>query len=283
MSAPVFAYYYMWMHGNYWHTNKLDHPLQPPGDYSSDDPAVIKLQIKQAQTAGISGFICSWKNNPWYQKVLPLVMAAANEAGFKLALEYETLNASKIPQSSAAIIRDLSYFISNYASNPCWHLINGNPFIIIDDTNWYTPATVSVITSGVKDRLSILADVPTPALYSKYASYVDGNAYYWSSQGSVSLRAAQADLTALGQAVHASKGIWIPSFSPGFNATHIGGKPVVPRNNGLTLQDEHANALASSPDIMGLISWNEWTENTYTEPSVLYGSAAITTLKDLVG
>jgi hypothetical protein len=89
-------------------------------------------------------------------------------------------------------------------------------------------------------------------------------------------------MTTLAKAVHDSKGIWIPSFSPGFNATLIGGKEIVARDNGATLKTEYANALASDPDIMGLISWNEWTENTYVEPGELYGTTALDTLKELV-
>jgi hypothetical protein len=35
---------------------------------------------------------------------------------------------------------------------------------------------------------------------------------------------------------------------------------------------ECATAYASKPDVLGLISWNEFTENTYIEPSKNYGT-----------
>jgi len=40
---------------------------------------------------------------------------------------------------------------------------------------------------------------------------------------------------------------------------------------GATLYEEYAAAVASSPDVLGLISWNEFSENTHVEPSERYG------------
>ena len=41
----------------------------------------------------------------------------------------------------------------------------------------------------------------------------------------------------------------------------------MPRRDGATLRQEYAAALSSSPDALGLISWNEFSENTHVEPS----------------
>ena len=34
-------------------------------------------------------------------------------------------------------------------------------------------------------------------------------------------------------------------------------------------------AIGSSPDAVGVISWNEFSENTYVEPSLKYGSTPL--------
>jgi hypothetical protein len=39
--------------------------------------------------------------------------------------------------------------------------------------------------------------------------------------------------------------------------------------------------MASAPDALGLISWNEFSENTYVEPSEKYGDASLNILHDL--
>jgi hypothetical protein len=282
-SVPVFAYYYMWMHGSYWSTNKLDHPVQPlPGDYNSADPAVINWQIRQAKAAGITGFIVSWKDNATYRKILPEVETAADANGFKLAMEYETLGASKHPLPVSETAADFRYFAATYASDPAWYRVGGKPLTMIDDSSFYTASQIAAITGPVRPSLTILQDVSTVALYNKYAAYTDGDAYYWSSDYPAHNPGAAARLAALSTAVRAAHGIWIAPFAPGFNGTLIGGHLVVPRDNGATLRGEYAMAAASSPDILGLISWNEWTENTYVEPSQGFAYTYVNLVKGLI-
>jgi hypothetical protein len=283
VTVPVFAYYYMWMQGSYWSTNKLDHPVQPfPGNYNSSAPAVINWQMAQAKAAGISGFIVSWKDNATYRKIIPEVQAAADQNNFKLAMEYETLGASKHPLPLSEISADFKYFAATYARDPAWYRVKGKPLTMIDDSNLYTTSQIAAITGPVRPALSVLQDVSTVALYNQYAAYTDGNAYYWSSANPATNPGAAAKLAALSAAVHAAHGVWIAPFAPGFNATLIGGHLIVPRNSGATLQREYAIAAASSPDILGLISWNEWTENTYLEPSVNFGSTYVNLLKGMM-
>jgi hypothetical protein len=281
--VPVFAYYYMWMQGSYWSTNKIDHPLQPfPGNYNSDDPAVINWQIEQAKSAGITGFIVSWKNNATYQRILPLVESAADKDGFKLAMEYETLDTGKNTLPASQVAADFRYFVAHYASDPAWYRVNGKPLTMIDDSNLFTTAQMSAITAPVRPSLMVLQDVATVALYDKYAAYTDGNAYYWSSENPATNPGAAASLQALGAAVHAHQGIWIAPFAPGFNSTLIGGHVVVARDNGAPLRTNYANAVASSPDVLGLISWNEWTENTNVEPSASTGYTYLNLVESLI-
>ena len=66
--------------------------------------------------------------------------------------------------------------------------------------------------------------------------------------------------------------MWIAPAAPGFDARQIGGTTVVQRDLGRTLLRECATAYASNPDALGLISWNEFSENTYIEPSRKFGA-----------
>ena len=59
---PTLAYYYQWFTTSSWDRAKVDYPLA--GRYSSDDEAVMRRQIAQAKSAGIDGFIVSWKDAP---------------------------------------------------------------------------------------------------------------------------------------------------------------------------------------------------------------------------
>jgi hypothetical protein len=88
-------------------------------------------------------------------------------------------------------------------------------------------------------------------------------------------------LIKMGEAVHQNGGLWIPPAAPGFDARMIGGTSVVDRKNGDTLRLQINTAMASSPDALGIISWNEFSENSYIEPSVAYGSKYLDILSEI--
>jgi hypothetical protein len=111
---------------------------------------------------------------------------------------------------------------------------------------------------------------------------VDGNAYYWSSVRP-EMRGYAAKLQAMSDAVHADAGLWIAPFAPGFDARLVGGSSEVPRNGGQTLRRQLEAAQASNPDVLGLISWNEFSENTHVEPSEEHGTTALHALALALG
>ena len=82
----------------------------------------------------------------------------------------------------------------------------------------------------------------------------------------------------MGRAVHDHGGIWIAPAAPGFDARLVGGTTTVPRNDGDTLRTELSAAISSSPDAIGLISWNEFSENTQIEPSLRFGNTYLRVL-----
>ena len=86
----------------------------------------------------------------------------------------------------------------------------------------------------------------------------------------------------MASSVHESGGLWIAPFAPGFDARLVGGTREVPRRDGETLRTEYNAAVSSSPDALGLISWNEFSENTHVEPSERNGDSALRELTRLV-
>jgi hypothetical protein len=110
---------------------------------------------------------------------------------------------------------------------------------------------------------------------------VDGNAYYWSSVNPDTFSGYADKLTAMGDAIHANGGYWIAPASPGFDARLVGGTSVVDRKNGQTLRTEMSVAYKSAPDVIGLISWNEFSENSYIEPSQTYGDRYLQLMADI--
>ena len=59
--VPLFAFYYVWFDAASWDRAKTDTPEL--GRYTSDDEAVMRQHIQWAKSAGIEGFIVSWKRH----------------------------------------------------------------------------------------------------------------------------------------------------------------------------------------------------------------------------
>jgi hypothetical protein len=279
--VPVFAYYYQWFSHASWSRAKTDYPLI--GTYSSSDQAVIRHQITQARSAGITGFIVSWKDTPLNDHRLRLLMKVAGQEHFKLAMIYQGLDFSRHPLPLTEVAADFQTFARYYASSHVFYRLGGKPLTIWSGTWAFTHAQVAAVTGAVRGSILVLATEKSVAGFQRVADVTDGDAYYWSSVNPATNTHYGAKLKEMSQAVHHDGKYWIAPFAPGFDARLVGGHEVIPRRNGQTLRSEYATALTSSPDVLGLISWNEFSENSYVEPSVKYRYQSLDVLRELQG
>ena len=177
--VPVLAFYYQWFSHSSWSRAKTDYPLI--GTYSSSDPAVIRHQILQARSAGISGFIVSWKDTALNDQRLRLLMKVAGQEHFKLAMIYQGLDFSRHPLPLAEVAADFQTFASDYASSPVFYRLGGKPLTIWSGTWAYTHAQIAAVTSAVRGSMLVLATEKNVAGFRRVANVTDGDAYYWSS------------------------------------------------------------------------------------------------------
>jgi hypothetical protein len=291
--VPVLAYYYIWFEERSWDRAKVDYPLL--GMYSSDDREVMRQHVRWAMTAGIDGFIVSWKSTLLLDRRLEQLIEVAREESFKLAIIYQGLDFHRRPLPIERIAADIDHFIDTYAGDPVFDIFGG-PMLIWSGTWEYTPEQVASV-SGTRGRRSgcewrsdlepqcvlLLATERNVDGVNRLAGLVDGNAYYWSSVNPATFPGYQAKLDAMAVAVHETGGVWIAPAAPGFDARLIGGDTVVERSDGATLRSQIDAAYASSPDAIGLISWNEFSENSHIEPSENYGRSALEVVADVKG
>jgi hypothetical protein len=280
-SIPLFAYYYLWFNHTSWNRAKKDYPLI--GTYSSSDPRIVRTQMREAKSAGINGFIVSWKNTPLDDQRMRLLMTIADQEHFKLAMIYEGLNFHRHPLPIAEVANGFTTFAHNYASDPAFFRLGGKPLTIWSGTWAYSHADIAAVTAPVRGTVRVLATEKNVAGFLRVADVTDGDAYYWSSVNPATNTYYGPKLDAMSHAIHRDGAYWIAPFAPGFDARMVGGHEVVPRNNGATLRTEYATALRSSPDVLGLISWNEFSENSYVEPSVRYRYQPLDVLRQLRG
>lgn len=275
---PVLAYYYIWFDPKSWDRAKTDYPLL--GRYSSSNIEIMRQHVKWAKAAGIKGFIVSWKSTDKLNQRLEQLIQVANEENFKLVIIYQGLDFYRKPLPIEQVDADLSYFMDHYADQQPFDLYE-KPLVIWSGTWEFSREQVESVVFGKRDHLLILASERNVDGYSRLADLVDGNAYYWSSVNPDTFPGYPEKLKAMGEAVHANGGLWIAPAAPGFDARLIGGTTVVDRKDGETLQIQFNMALQSSPDAIGLISWNEFSENSHIEPSENYGDRYLKVLTNI--
>ncbi len=246
--VPLFAYYYQWFDPSSWNRAKIDYP--EVGRYSSDDPQVMRQQIQQAKGVGITGFIVSWKDTVTNTRRLRALAGLAAEEHFSLAMIYQGLDFNRHPLPVSKVAADFMTFRDQFSHDPVFYRMGGKTEKSVDG-------------------------------YKRIADVTDGNAYYWSSVNPSTNPTYGTKLSQMSAAIHADGKYWIAPFASGFDARLVGGTSIVPRNDGATLRTEYANAIRSSPDALGLISWNEFSENTYVEPSRQYGRRYLDVLAEL--
>jgi len=287
---PILAYYYIWYDTQSWDRAKSDYPVL--GRYSSDDASVMRQHVLWAKQAGINGFIVSWKNTLILDQRLEQLVKIADEEQFKLAIMYQGLDFNRQPLPADRVAADLEYFIENYASDPAFDILGGPTFIWSGTWEYSTTdirnvaqtrkrAACGTGTDFTRACVTLLATERNVDGVRRLAGIVDGDAYYWSSVNPDTYKGYPDKLVQMRDAVKATGGLWIAPAAPGFDARLIGGTTVVDRKGGDTLRRELDAAYASSPDAIGLISFNEFSENTAVEPSVNYGNTALSVLADV--
>jgi hypothetical protein len=265
---PFLAYYYIWFDKSSWNRAKSDVPTLGP--YSSDDVAVMRQHIRWAKASGITGFIVSWKSTPTLDRRLQTLMQVAKEEDFKLAIIYQGLDFNRHPLPIARVAADLQRFRDHFAPDPVFKIFE-KPLVIISGTWAFSTSDIESVTTTLRSSLLVLGSEKNVADYQRIQQLVDGDAYYWSSVNPDTFAKYQGKLDDFSAAVHGAHGLWIAPAAPGFDGTLLGHVTVVDRKDGDTLRREVNAALKSGPDAVGLISWNEFSENSYIEPSQQFG------------
>jgi hypothetical protein len=280
--APLFAYYYIWYTPSSWDRAKKDYPLL--GRYSSDERDVMREQIRQAKASGIDGWFVSWKSTEPLNSRLQKLVAIAGQEHFKLAIIYQGLDFERKPQPVQQIALDMNLFERRFAKAAPFHGVFEKPLVIWSGTWKFKRSDVAkVMTPQRRQHLLMLSSEKNVDGINRLRGLTDGDAYYWSSVNPATYPGYPEKLKQMANAVHAQNGLWMAPAAPGFDARLIGGKTVVDRKDGDTLRTEMNAATSSSPDAIGLISWNEFSENSHVEPSERNGDRYLKVLADLRG
>jgi hypothetical protein len=278
--APLFAYYYIWFQPSSWERAKTDYPAL--GRYSSDETAIMRQHIRAAKAAGIDGFTVSWKSTQSLNERLEKLIDVAQQEHFKLAIIYQGLDFERRPQPVDQIQADMNLFQRRFADREPFKGVWEKPLVIWSGTWEFSRSEIQSVTTPHRDKLLMLASEKNVDGYLRLRGLVDGDAYYWSSVDPDTYPDYEGKLGAMSDLVHQHAGLWIPPAAPGFDARLLGGTEVVDRKDGATLVHQFQAAAGAKPDAIGVISWNEFSENSYIEPSRKFGSRYLDVLRGLL-
>ncbi|HEX5272098.1 MAG TPA: hypothetical protein VFW33_16490 [Gemmataceae bacterium] len=264
------------------------------GLYDQAQASTFDKQIALATSHSITGFIVDWigtgsasqtPSSSGYNSRFDLMVKrvdawnATHTTKFSIGMGLDVFGNYNRPASQ--VVGDLTYFRNRYGADSAFkNAYSTKPLVFLVDSKKYPVSTVSAAASAVGGGLFLIGD-ETPKTFSRDASYIQGVSWYWSSQNPYNNPQSGQQVAALANAARAAGKTWFSPVIAGFNHELAGGG-CVPRNGLQTLDTLWKTNAASKPNGWFAISWNEYVENTFLEPSVRWGSQYIDELARLI-
>lgn len=284
----VWAFYIgFWVGGSSWDSQAsilTDYPAI--GAYDSRDAGVAATHIDQARSAGINAFTVSWYgvDNGETTAVLNNMLDRAAERDFKIGAVVDVFNGFDRDH----LIRSIGYIVNDRANHPAYLRYNGKPVILFA---FQANANLSV-AQWQEIRNQIDPDRNTVWI----AEGLNGCCLYGGAMdGMYAFNIAWANgsssrYTQERNAVLNNGGsVYVATVHPGWDENNIARQlgrpnPTSPRarNNGVFLTNSWNGAVSSGADVVLVVSWNEFLENSHIEPSTTYGNQSLDTLGPLI-
>ncbi|TMF40430.1 MAG: hypothetical protein E6I27_00450 [Chloroflexi bacterium] len=264
------------------------------GLYDQTRTATFARHIDLAARAGLKGFLADWQGtgsatqspqSSGYNFRFDLMVNevdsynSSHRTSFGLGVAYDSFGDYNRP--AAQVIADFTYFYRRYGSNSAFrNVYSSKPIVMWLDSRKYTMQTIEAVSRAVEPYVYLLGD-ETAASWTKDRRLFDGTSYYWSTQDPWNNSHAASAVAQLASEVRADGKRWFAPFIVGFDKQLLGGVCVQRRGTQTLAQLWRING-ATHPDGWFGISWNEFVENTYLEPSKRFGSTYLDALSALI-
>jgi hypothetical protein len=264
------------------------------GLYDQSQAATFDRHIDLAANAGLKGFLADWQgtgadgqspSSSGYNSRFDLMVTrvdnydAAHGSSFGLGLAYAAFG--DYQRSPAKIIADLKYFYSRYGTDPAFrNSYSSKPIVMWLDSRKFSAGTIRAVSEAVRPYVYLLGD-ETADSWASDGRYLDGTSYYWSTQNPWTNARAGSAVSQLADAVRLDGKRWFAPFIAGYDKQLLGGSCVERRGTQTLAQLWRLNGQ-TRPDGWFGISWNEFVENTYLEPSKRYGTMYLDALAALI-
>lgn len=250
------------------------------GPYDSASPAVVRYHLRTAAAAGVQAFLVLWYGpGSDTDHRISLLLEEAQRAGIKVALCYEEKTNFPPYRRPACrdelidtVAADLSYVLTHYGSHPAYLKRNGKPFVCQFNGSGAFRIGPKYLTSlewqQVLSRLGGGIVYGRQGLEGAYHPPVAAAYDWWSNQSGASERFARgaAELRDAGRL-----DFFVTMLCPGFDDTGVWGWGAGPRKqerDGLrTLRHTFDRAFDGGPELVQVVTWNDFNEGTQVEPT----------------
>ena len=245
------------------------------GCYSSNDPKLIALHMKQIRKAGIGVVAFSWwGKGSFTDQSVSSYLDIAHRYGLKLAFHIEPI--FKTPEEFKNHIR---YLTETYLSHPAFYKVDGKPFYYIYDSykmnykKWKSilnPESENTLRNTPLDGIFI--SLWTLRLDGEFAlvSGFDGVYTYYGSDV-YAFGSKTGNWVKMAEYAREHDMIWIPCAGPGYIDTRIrpwNERTTRKRDQGEYYESMFMSAVKAQADFIGITSFNEWHEGTQIEPAI---------------
>ena len=275
----VLAAYYPWYGSNYGNPMLSDRPSDPRNTRDADD---VLAMTRQANAAGIDGFVTAWTGAERSGPGLDLVLDAARRTGSVASVYLETQAANAeirqgLPARPAVMLRWIEQALQR-SSDPAFLTSGGVPVMFVFRMNALRPAGWTWIHEQLRARGRRVRLVGDAGL-NGYDAQSWGYHRYVPNNGEARMlsawnRGASADAKLLSSPSR----LFVATVSPGYDDRPSRGTSgnYIPRGAaGERYAATWDAVFASEADWVLVTSWNEWFEGTAIEPSVGAGEVAL--------
>ncbi len=272
------------------------------GPYDSSSPAVIRYHLATAKAAGIQGLALIWYG-PMDEAIdarVALILDEALRQDMRIAICYEEkicFAPYRSPRSRddivAAAVSDLAYVLERYAKHPAYLRRDGRPFVF--QFNYWGTGRLGPNNLTPDEWRQVFAQLAaksddTPILYGRqnldeiYHPPIDA-AYVWWSQDAAWLEGVARRAAELRDAGRLT--FFMTMVSPGFDDTGVWGWGQGPRKSqryGLdVLRQTWDLAWRNDPELIQIVTWNDFNEATVVEPTVEHGFEFLDAIETWLG
>ena len=270
------------------------------GPYSSADPEVIRLHMKQIRSTGAGVVVVSWypqgkadENGFPSDRLIPTLLDEANEQGLKIALHIEPYENRTIQ----SLNKDLQYVNEKYAPHPAFyrHKMPGRykslPVYYVYDS--YHTSSVDwslMLKHGGSSKHNVRGTALDGIFLGLVVDYkhrnevkngcFDGFYTYFAANG-FSHGSSWKNWRSLSSFAQRSGLIFSPSVGPGYTDVSIrpwNAKTTRSRLNGQYYEASWKAATSFSSKFVSITSFNEWGEGTQIEPAIPMSNSNFTYL-----